>query len=109
LEETPPAFRARYFQGSDPWEVSAAVRSLVRFQEHDLLRAAPPGAPYDLIACRNVVIYFERPNQERLYAAFADALRPGGVLMLGKVETLLGPARERFRLDDVRERIYRRL
>jgi chemotaxis methyl-accepting protein methylase len=56
-----------------------------------------------------VVIYFERPNQERLYHLFADALRPGGVLLLGKVETLVGKVRERFKLEDIRERIYRRL
>jgi chemotaxis methyl-accepting protein methylase len=109
LDETPPDLAARYVTGAGPWTVVDDVRALVRFQAHDLLREPPPGAPYDLIACRNVVIYFERPNQERLYHTFADALRPGGVLMLGKVETLVGTVRERFRLEDVRERIYRRL
>lgn len=108
LDETPPALAARYFTGADPWTVGADVRARVRFLEHDLLREPPPGAPYDLITCRNVVIYFERPNQERLYHAFADALRPGGVLMLGKVETLVGDVRDRFQLEDIRERIYRR-
>jgi chemotaxis methyl-accepting protein methylase len=99
----------RYFTGTDPWTVLPGVRALVRFHRHDLLREPPPGAPYDLITCRNVVIYFERPNQERLYHTFADALRPGGVLMLGKVETLVGSVRDRFRLEDIRQRIYRRL
>jgi len=109
LDEMPPALTERYFTGADPWTVGAEVRARVRLLGHDLLREPPPGAPYDLITCRNVVIYFERPNQERLYHAFADALRPGGVLMLGKVETLVGTVRERFRLEDIRERIYRRL
>jgi chemotaxis methyl-accepting protein methylase len=54
------------------------------------------------------VIYFDRPTQDRLFAAFADALAPGGILVLGKVETLLGAARSRLRLDDTRERVYRR-
>lgn len=109
LDETPPALTARYFTGTDPWTVGPAVRARVRFLRHDLLREPAPAAPYDLISCRNVVIYFERPNQERLYHTFADALRPGGVLLLGKVETLVGSVRDRFRLEDIRERIYRRL
>ena len=46
--------------------------------------------------------------QERLFDTFADALLPGGLLVLGKVETLFGPARERLQLVDPRERIYRR-
>ena len=83
------------------------VRARVRFHRHDLLREPPPAPPYDLILCRNVVIYFDRPTQERLFQGFADALAPGGVLVLGKVEPLFGPARARFRLDDARERIYR--
>jgi chemotaxis protein methyltransferase CheR len=108
LDETPPALVERYFTGTDPWEVGPDVRAPVRFRRHDLLRDPPPDAPYDVITCRNVVIYFERANQERLYHAFADALRPGGILMLGKVETLVGGVRDRFQLEDIRERIYRR-
>jgi chemotaxis protein methyltransferase CheR len=68
----------------------------------------PPRRAYDLILCRNVVIYFDRPMQERLFVGFADALAPGGILVLGKVETLFGDARERLTLVDARERVYRR-
>ena len=46
---------------------------------------------YDLMVCRNVVIYFDRLTQERLFAGVHDALVPGGILILGKVETLVGP------------------
>jgi len=109
LDETPPAVASRYFTGAGPWTVGPDLRARVRFRRHDLLREPPPEACYELITCRNVVIYFERPNQERLYHTFADALRPGGVLMLGKVETLVGNVRDRFKLEDIRERIYRRL
>jgi chemotaxis methyl-accepting protein methylase len=55
-----------------------------------------------------VVIYFDRVIQERLFATFAEALVPGGLLVLGKVETLFGPARDRLILEDPRQRIYRR-
>ena len=72
------------------------------------MREKPPRPPYDLIVCRNVVIYFDRASQERLFLQFADALAPEGRLVLGKVETLFGPARERLALEDPRERIYRR-
>jgi len=54
------------------------------------------------------VIYFDRAMQERLFLSFAETLRPSGILVLGKVETLLGPARERLTLVDARERIFRR-
>jgi chemotaxis methyl-accepting protein methylase len=86
----------------------AAVRGLVTVQRHDLTTGRPPGGPFDLVVCRNVVIYFDRETQERLFQVFASALRPDGLLLLGKVETLLGPAREQLRMENPRERIYRR-
>jgi len=46
--------------------------------------------------------------QERLFSALHDALRPGGFLVLGQVETLVGPAREQLEMVDIRERLYRR-
>lgn len=101
--EMPAHLRRRYFEGGQP---APEVRELVRVRTHDLTRERPPQPPYDLIVCRNVVIYFERAAQERLFQVFVDALAPGGVLLLGKVETLFGPARERLALADPRERIY---
>jgi chemotaxis protein methyltransferase CheR len=61
-----------------------------------------------LIICRNVLIYFDRPTQERLFVAFHEALAPGGFLFLGRVESLLGRARGLFRPVSTRERIYRK-
>src|SRR3989442_14328149 len=75
--------------------------------KHDLPPEPPPAPPYDLIVCRNVVIYFDRPMQERLFAQFAAALSPGGILLLGKVETLFGPARDRLVLEEPRGGVYR--
>jgi chemotaxis methyl-accepting protein methylase len=85
-----------------------AVRSLVKIQRHDLTTGRSPGGPFDLVVCRNVVIYFDRATQERLFQLFATTLRPQGLLLLGKVETLLGPARDLLRMENPRERIYRR-
>ena len=103
FSEMPANLKRRYFRDGQPLD---AVRTLVRVRAHDLTREPPPQPPYDLIVCRNVVIYFERQAQERLFQVFVDALAPGGVLLLGKVETLFGPARERLKLVDPRERIY---
>ena len=104
--EMPVELKRRYFTADVPRQPVAPVRALVRILAHDLMREPPPHAPYDLVVCRNVVIYFERQAQERLFQVFVDALAPGGILLLGKVETLFGPARERLTLVDPRERIY---
>jgi chemotaxis methyl-accepting protein methylase len=85
-----------------------AARERVVIRRHDLTGDRAPESALDLIVCRNVVIYFDRATQERLFRTFAEALGPGGILLLGKVETLLGPAREMLHLESARERIYRR-
>ena len=54
------------------------------------------------------MIYFDRAMQERLFQTFTESLAPGGYLILGKVETLFGAARDRLTLVDPRERVYRR-
>jgi len=106
--EMPVDLKRRYFTGTPLLQPVPAVRSLVRITSHDLMREPPLYKAYDLIVCRNVVIYFERLAQERLFQVFVDALIPGGILLLGKVETLFGPARERLTLIDPRERIYKK-
>lgn len=108
--EMPPALAERYFRPVDGGdrEVVGAIKRMVEVRRQDLLRDPAPGAGFDLVVCRNVVIYFDRDGQERLFDRFADALAPGGYLLLGKVETLVGPAREKLELVDVRERIFRR-
>jgi chemotaxis methyl-accepting protein methylase len=107
--DTPPELRRRYFEGPRASVLRAEVRRLVRFEPRDLLNDAPPPGPFHLILCRNVLIYFDRASQERLFAAFHGVLAPDGHLVLGKVETLLGEARNRFAVVDARERVFRKL
>jgi chemotaxis methyl-accepting protein methylase len=108
LTEVPAVWIERYFeQDGDERRVIERIRQRVHVRAADLSNDAPPRQNYHLILCRNVVIYFERPAQERLFATFAGALAPGGYLVLGKVETLFGPARNRLTLLDPRERVYR--
>ncbi|HEX4632825.1 MAG TPA: protein-glutamate O-methyltransferase CheR [Gemmatimonadales bacterium] len=106
--EMPKAMTDRYFTKPPPREPVPLIKQLVHVARNDLLKERPPRAPYDLIVCRNVVIYFDRPSQEKLFIRFAEALRPGGIMVLGKVETLFGDSRDLLELQDPRERIYRR-
>ena len=108
FSEMPAALVRRYFSQETPRRPIDPLRRMVRVQRHDLTREPPPSSAYDLIVCRNVLIYFDRVTQERLFSAFVAALVPQGLLVLGKVETLFGAARERLVLLDPRERIYRR-
>jgi len=105
LSETPPELRARWFTGEKPWRLRPEPRRLVEFRALDLMRDPFPQGQH-LILCRNVIIYFERAVQEELFLRFRDALAPGGYLVLGKVETIFGPAAASFRQIASRERIY---
>lgn len=105
--DTPGDLRERYFDREAPFAILPDVKQLVQFEKRDLLAQSPPPGPHHLIFCRNVLIYFDRETQERLFDRFHSALVPGGFLVLGKVETLLGAARSRFAVVDARERIYR--
>jgi chemotaxis methyl-accepting protein methylase len=107
--DTPPEYRERYFTPEYPATVLPAIKSLVALERRDLLLEEPPPGGFHMVVCRNVLIYFDRESQEMLFQRFHDALLPGGVLVLGKVETLLGNIRNKFAPIEARERIYRKL
>jgi chemotaxis methyl-accepting protein methylase len=107
--DTPAELRQRYFAPAAPFTIVPEVRRLVRFERRDLLAEEPPPGRHQLVCCRNVLIYFDRDTQERLFEKFHRALAPDGFLVLGKVETLLGSARTHFAPVDSRERIFRPL
>ena len=110
FSEAAPEIARRYCLPVDEehLDVRPDIRARVDISRFDLTGEERPEATYDLVVCRNVVIYFDREIQERLMNRFADALVPGGVLVLGKVETIMGTARTRFELLEPRERIYRK-
>ena len=108
--EASPAVVDKYFPLEHGMHsVSPEIRNLVAFETRDLLDGGSPGGRVHMILCRNVIIYFTRATQERLFERFHELLLPGGFLVLGKVETLLGKSREMFAPVSSRERIYRRL
>jgi len=107
MAETPPRVLERWFTPGPPYVLRPEARQGVSFERRDLISGEPLGGQ-NLIFCRNVVIYFDRDIQERLFNRFYESLVPGGFLVMGKVETLIGEARLRFRPVNNRERIFRR-
>jgi chemotaxis protein methyltransferase CheR len=105
----PEPLKIRYFAyRSGNYHLLEEIKELVNFDRSDLscIDAYPES---DLIMCRNVLIYFERKQQEEIIRKFADVLPRGGVLVLGKSEALLGETRKPFQTICPVERIYRRI
>jgi chemotaxis protein methyltransferase CheR len=82
LAAVPAVTRQRYFRCVTPavprsYEVSEALRAMVRFAKLNLMAPWPMSGPFDLISCRNVMIYFDKPTQQKLVDRFWDILAPG--------------------------------
>ncbi len=106
LAEVPAEVRERWFAPTEgKFQLAREIMDMVTFRRGDLsdVSAFPE---CDLILCRNVLIYLERSHQEKVLTGFADALGPGGILVLGKAETLAGESRRRFQTVCPMERIY---
>mgnify|MGYP006197645065 CR=1 FL=1 len=72
------------------WRVSAALRKTVRFRAGSLLDTPPAPARFDILLCRNVLLYFSAPMRRTVFSRLAEASRPDSVLMLGAGETVIG-------------------
>lgn len=105
FEDTLPERQARWFHTGPRYRLKEEARRSVEFARADLI-SDPLPEEQSLIVCRNVIIYFDRAVQEQLFDAFVRALRPGGFLVLGRVETLFGPIRTQLRSVSPKERIY---
>lgn len=107
LVELPEAMRKRWFRREEGrYHLAPEIKEMVDFRKRDLFnRESFPES--DLILCRNVLIYFEREQQEKILTGFADVLRTGGILILGKSEALFGSIRGRFQTICPVERVYR--
>jgi len=89
-----PARRHRFLVEDGPdWVFRQELRAMIRFREEDLLRAPTVARVFDLVACRNVVIYFTQAAKAAVHQRLADALRPGGLLFVGATEAILQPQR----------------
>jgi chemotaxis protein methyltransferase CheR len=89
----PPAYR-QYLHASDQRsnavEPVPEIRQMVRFAHLNLIEPWPFNGPFDFIFCRNVMIYFDKPTQQRLIERFYGILSAGGILFTGHSESLTG-------------------
>ncbi len=109
LSDAPERLRRRYFEEAGEGSVvGPELRKRVRFAVGDVFDGTAGVGNLDLVACRNLLIYFRRPVQEALILGFLDALRPGGYLVLGVSETVLGRPWKRVEHVDPVRRIYRK-
>jgi chemotaxis protein methyltransferase CheR len=92
LRRLPPRLVERWFSGDAQRRVVPAVRELVDFRRHNLLSEPPPGGPFDVVLCRNVLIYFDPSVAAEVLVRLVPVLRPGGLLLLGPVELPIAAA-----------------
>ena len=78
-------------------------RQIIRFNHLNLMARWPFKGPFDFIFCRNVMIYFDKPTQQKLVGRFWESLAPGGLLFTGHSESLTGIA---HKFSYVRPTIY---
>ena len=89
----PPALLKRWFDPVDDggWQAKPELMRMMRFDVGDLLRMPVASGRYDLIMCRNTVIYFTEEVRDALHGRLADALAPGGYLVVGTSERVADP------------------
>ena len=98
ITPVPLDLRRKWFKkaAGGAWEVADELRTLVSFKELNLIGDWPMKGKFDVIFCRNVVIYFDEPTQERIWSRFAPLLEPGGTLYIGHSERVSGPGASLF-------------
>ncbi|MDG4656183.1 protein-glutamate O-methyltransferase CheR [Ectobacillus antri] len=98
LSEVPALFRDTYFtRQHDSYTINKTLQKQISFEQHDLLTDTF-AQNYDLIVCRNVMIYFTEEARNMVYQKFSNALRPGGVLFVGSTEQILSPEKYQFKI-----------
>ncbi len=109
--QIPPEMRRLMFgpgpAGDAARPIAPELRALVTLTELNLMQDWPMRGKFDVIFCRNVVIYFDAPTQARLWSRFAEVLAPGGFLFVGHSERVSGPSASLFAPAGVTQ--YRRL
>jgi len=110
IENIEEQFKQKYFkrgrgENKNNIRVNKELSDLITFKQLNLLHEWPIKGPFDVIFCRNVIIYFDKPTQQELFARYYDLLAPGGLLMLGHSENL-GGYQQHF--DNVGRTIFRK-
>jgi chemotaxis protein methyltransferase CheR len=111
LRLVPPQLLSRYFEPleDESYRVNAEGRARVEFKVHNLFVDPPPGDSINIIFCRNVMIYFDKPTQTKLVdGVFARAIHPDGYLFIGHSESLSGFTKCFTYASALKAPIYRR-
>ncbi|WP_297990939.1 protein-glutamate O-methyltransferase CheR [Anoxybacillus sp.] len=100
LQEVPEDVKKKFFvkEGSH-YKIIDDIKRTVTFKKHNLL-ADPFDTNFDLIVCRNVLIYFTEEAKHELYFKFNRALRPGGIFFVGSTEQIFNPNAYGFEVED---------
>ena len=81
----------RWFEeGEDGWRAAESLRRMMRFQVHNILEPLPHAQPFDIVLCRNVLLYLNAEKRGVAFDRLAAAMAPDGWLMLGAGETVIG-------------------
>jgi chemotaxis protein methyltransferase CheR len=100
LNEVPEDMKRKYFkQDGSLFKISDEVKRTVTFKKQNLL-ADPFGGPFDLIVCRNVLIYFTEDAKDLLYKKFSTALKQDGIFFVGSTEQIFNPSLYGFETED---------
>jgi len=107
VRDVPKDMAAKYLSGGgDAYQVDDSLKRAVRFQKQNLLLDSFQDG-FDLIVCRNVMIYFTEEAKQQLYEKFARALKPGGILFVGSTEQIFSPGQ--YGLETADTFFYRRI
>ncbi|MEQ2528134.1 protein-glutamate O-methyltransferase CheR [Robertmurraya yapensis] len=100
LNEVPEEMKRKYFtQDGSFFKISEEIKKTVTFKKLNLL-ADPFGGPFDLIVCRNVLIYFTEDAKDILYKKFSGALKQDGIFFVGSTEQIFNPSVYGFETED---------
>ena len=110
LEKMQPAMVRNYFQRGygrqeGCFRVKPSLKEMIEFKRFNLMEPFPFKEAFDLILCRNVMIYFDKTTQQALADKFYDSLRDGGYLFIGHSETLTGI---NHRFEYIKPSVYQR-
>ena len=96
----------KYFvQVGDRWQIEDSLRKMIKFQQFNLLGDLSSLGKFDVVFCRNVLIYFDTPTKTKVLNGIADLLPADGFLYLGGAETVLGTT-DRFEIMPGQRGIY---
>lgn len=107
VKDVPPQWLSRYFVKKDDkhYQVIDRLRNMISFKQFNLMDNIVTSKPYDLISCRNVMIYFEQATKNALIERFYDVTREGGYLFIGHAESVGRDTRYTY----IKPAVYRRV